>query len=133
MLEAENVPGVLSGLTAGLGHMLDPPRQPLSMAGEMGPPAPTDQVTSAGRPVWRSPSGGQFSEVTRTIPLSPGVWVNAPSVFEGGRIIEDENVLMQIYQSNGGVDPLTGRPLDRYTTVGEAVQQAGPRSQHLMD
>jgi len=106
-------------------------------------PIDTGKLTKAGRRLWLDPSTNeQYSEKTVTIPVDvskdgeplPNTrWVNVPSVFDGGKVINDEDFLLKFYQENKFKDPLTNRKLDFYGSVKEAVDAAKKRSNELID
>jgi len=104
-------------------------------------PKNTGRKTRAGRIIWETPSGKQYSERTRTIPLDidpqtgkakpNSKWVNVPTVFDGGQILDDEDFLYNFYRENGYVDPITNKKLRLYDSVESAVSAAKTRSQGL--
>jgi len=100
------------------------------------------QYTKAGRPVWIDPDGNKYSEKTVTIPLSVDKdgapikgtkWVNVPSVFDRGQIIDDEDFLAKFYKENGYKDPLTKKRLQIFDSLDSAVDAAKKRSDSLLD
>jgi hypothetical protein len=106
-------------------------------------PINTGRKTTAGRPLWKNPETGElYSEKSRTIPLKtdpetgepmPGTkWVNVPSVFDGGKIMDDEDFLARFYKSNGYKDPLTNKKLQMFGSAEEAVEAAKKRSSELL-
>ena len=104
-------------------------------------PKNTGRRTRAGRIIWETPSGKQYSERTRTIPLDidpqtgkakpNSKWVNVPTVFDGGQILDDEDFLYNFYRENGYVDPITNKKLRLYDSVDSALSAAKTRSQGL--
>ena len=106
-------------------------------------PIDTGRKTKAGRPLWQDPATGEmYSEKTRTIPLKtnengepmPGTkWVNVPTVFDGGKIIDDEDFLRKFYSENKFKDPITNKSLQSFSNVDEAVEAAKQRSSELLD
>ena len=107
-------------------------------------PIKTDKKSKAGRPVWKNPkTGEQYSELTRTIPVDVDPktgkpkantrWVNVPTVFEGGNIMDDEDFLAKFYRENGYKDPLTGKRLQIFKSEPEASSAAKDRSDSLLD
>lgn len=84
------------------------------------------KVTNAGRPVWRKPSGEEYSEVGATVPTDSGMWRNVPSVDEQGVISTNEDVLRYIT-----VDPITGRILPEYKDLDTAIEASKMRSRAL--
>ena len=106
-------------------------------------PINTGRKTKAGRPLWKDPKSGElYSEKTVTIPLkiapdgrpAEGTkWVNVPTVFEGGQVMQDEDFLLKFYRENGYKDPLTGKQLDMFDDVDSAVEAAKKRSDSLLD
>lgn len=91
----------------------------------------TGEYSTAGRPLYKDPAGGVYSEKTVTFQTPTGKWVNAPSVMRGGRIETDQGVLEDFYMNNGYMDPITGRSLDMFESVDDAVRAARRRSQGL--
>jgi hypothetical protein len=106
-------------------------------------PIDTGELTKAGRKVWIDPQTKErYSERTVTIPVDIGKdgnplpntrWVNVPSVFDGGKVIDDEDFLIDFYKKNNFKDPLTNRKLDFYGSTKEAVDAAVKRSSELLD
>ena len=106
-------------------------------------PINTGKKTKAGRILWQNPKNGEYySEKSMTIPLEydketgeprpETKWVNVPSVFDGGKIMQDEDFLARFYKSNGYKDPLTNRKLEFFDSVKEAVNYAKQRSSELL-
>ena len=106
-------------------------------------PIDTGKKTKAGRPLWEDPATGElYSEKTRTIPLKtddngeplPGTkWINVPTVFDGGQIIDDEDFLRKFYQENKFKDPITNKSLEVFSDPDTAVEAAKQRSSELLD
>jgi hypothetical protein len=114
-------------------------------------PKDTGLKTKAGRPMFEvtepeyfgMKKGDRFSERTATIPVSvdpntgeptPGTkWVNVPTVFERGKIINDEDFLMKFYKENNYIDPLTKNKLEFHDSLESAVEFAKQRSSKLID
>jgi hypothetical protein len=114
-------------------------------------PKNTGLKTKAGRPLFEvtepeyfgMKQGDKFSERTATIPLKvdpdtgepmPGTkWVNVPTVFENGKIINDEDFLMKFYKQNNYVDPLTNEKLKFHGSLESAIDAAKQRSSELID
>lgn len=106
-------------------------------------PINTGKKTNAGRPLWQdSVTGEMYSEKTITIPLKtnergeplPGTkWVNVPTVFDGGQIIDDEGFLRKFYTENKFKDPITKKGLESFDNVDSAVEAAKKRSESLLD
>jgi len=91
---------------------------------------PTEQYTSEGRPVYQSETGWGTTERTATSYIPElGGWVNYPTFYYGKFL--PENVAIQMVIDSGGVDPVTGRPLEVFDTVESAVEFAGKRSHGL--
>jgi hypothetical protein len=97
----------------------------------------TGKYTKAGRPLWQSEDGELYSERTVTIPTKidedgkplPGSkWVNVPSVFDGGKIIDDESFLIKFYSQNNYKDPITNQVIRKFDDVDSAVEYAKQRS-----
>jgi hypothetical protein len=101
----------------------------------------TGRRSRVGRPIYFSQERGSFSEISRTIPAdrnSDGTpkkntrWVNVPSVFAGGKIIENEDELYAIYKNNNFIDPITKKRLQFFDSESEAKNAAEKRSKTLM-
>lgn len=115
-------------------------------------PVFTGKYTKVGRPLW-SPTAediknfglskygftekSQYSEITRTIPVSmdkegnpmPGTkWVNVPTVFDGGKIMDDEDFLTKFYKENNYKDPITNKAIEMFNDADAAVRAAKNRS-----
>lgn len=121
-------------------------------------PVFTGKYTKVGRPLW-SPTAediikydlakygfnekSQYSEITRTIPVSmdkegnpmPGTkWVNVPTVFDGGKIMDDEDFLAKFYKENNYKDPITKKAIEMFNDADSAVRAAKSRSENdLLD
>lgn len=102
----------------------------------------TGRYTKSGRPLWVDERGEMYSEKTRTIPLkvdeegnpAPGTkWINVPTVFERGNIIDDEDFLRKFYTQNKFKDPITNKGLEVFANPDEAVKAAQKRSGELID
>jgi len=102
----------------------------------------TGKKTKAGRPLWQTPSGKLYSERTRTIPLDYGKdkkplpnsrWINVPTVFDAGQVINDEDFLLKFYSANKFKDPITGEQLKTFKSLDAAVAAARKRSSGLLD
>lgn len=102
----------------------------------------TGRYTKSGRPLWQSPDGEMYSEKTRTIPLKidqegnpmPGTkWINVPTVFERGQVIDDEDFLRKFYTENKFKDPITNKRLETFSDPDTAVEAAKKRSSELLD
>jgi hypothetical protein len=62
----------------------------------------TEQKTSAGKDVYKTPEGESVSEKSVTIKFGDGAYVNAPSIHEGKQYTEDEikkNVVRRCYKT----------------------------------
>ena len=104
-------------------------------------PKNTGRKTRAGRIIWETPSGKQYSERTATIPLDVdpktgratpnSKWVNVPTVFDGGQILNDEDFLYRFYRENKYVDPITKKKLKFFDSLESAVKAAKTRSEGL--
>jgi len=87
-------------------------------------PIDTGKKTKVGRTLWEDSATGElYSEKTRTVPLKvdengepmPGTkWVNVPTVFDGGQIIDDEDFLRKFYSQNDFKDPITKKGLESF-------------------
>ena len=115
-------------------------------------PVFTGKYTKVGRPLWNPTAEdiakydlakygftekSQYSEITRTIPVStdkegnplPGSkWVNVPTVFDGGKILDSEDFLTKFYSENGYKDPITKKAIEMFNSADEAVKAAQHRS-----
>ena len=92
----------------------------------------TGTHTQAGRKIYTSPTGQQYSErsITVTHPsINGGSPTNIPSVF-GGQILTEEDAVRRIAEA-GGMDPETGRPLPSFDSIAEAEAAARGRSNNL--
>jgi hypothetical protein len=105
-------------------------------------PVFTGKKTKAGRPLWQTPSGKLYSERTMTIPLDYGKdkkplpntrWVNVPTVFDAGQVIDNEDFLLKFYSANKFKDPITGEKLKFFKSLDAAVSAAKERSAGLLD
>lgn len=106
-------------------------------------PIDTGKLSKAGRKIWFDPvSKEYYSEKTVTIPVTrnedgspaPGTkWVNVPTVFDGGKVLDDEDFLSKFYQENKYKDPLTNKKLDIFDSAQKAVDAASKRSSSLID
>lgn len=115
-------------------------------------PVFTGKYTKVGRPLW-SPTAedikqfglakygftekSQYSEITRTIPVSvdkegrpsPGTkWANVPTVFDGGKVLDDEDFLTKFYSENKYKDPITKKSIQMFDDAETAVKAAKQRS-----
>lgn len=115
-------------------------------------PVFTGKYTKVGRPLWQPTAEdikqfglskygfteeSKYSEITRTIPVStdkegnplPGTkWANVPTVFDGGKILDDEDFLTKFYSENNYKDPITKKAIEMYDNAEEAVKAAKNRS-----
>ena len=89
-------------------------------------PQPMGQRSNSGRPLYRNPSGGVYSEKTATFPLM-GSWVTFPTVDQSG-IIRNEDWARQQAMATGAVDPVTGEKFPIFKTQDEAERYARMRS-----
>ena len=87
----------------------------------------TGKKTSEGRPVFKNQFGDFVTErtITESIPELNG-WFNIPTVFEG-KFLTPKEAIQKVIDS-GGKDPVTGRKLQRFNEVDEAVDAAETRS-----
>lgn len=93
------------------------------------PPEDTGRKTVSGRTLWRDTNNGElYSEKTRTIRGSDGLWYNVPTVLSTGFILEDENQLSKIYERSGFTDTITGERFVGFKSISEAVKAAKLRS-----
>jgi len=109
----------------------------------MADPINTGKKTKAGRIVWQDPkTKKQYSEITVTIPTKVDrdgkpakdtKWALVPSVFDGGKIINDEDFLVRFYKQNKYVDPLTKKKLKIFDSAEEAGKYAQERSDSLLE
>jgi len=84
----------------------------------------TEQKTSAGKDVYKTPEGESVSEKSVTIKFGDGAYVNAPSIHEGKQYPEDEIKKMLL---EGVI-----KPTSRHDTLEEAVKAAETRSDNLL-
>lgn len=115
-------------------------------------PVFTGKYSKVGRPLWNPTAEdikefglskygftekSQYSEITRTIPISVDAdgnpakgtkWANVPSVFDGGKIMDDEDFLSKFYSENKYKDPITKKAIEMFNSADEAVQAAKKRS-----
>jgi len=92
---------------------------------------PTGRFSNAGRRLYETPNGELVSERSITMKNSDGMWMNAPSVYDGYELGEAE--VMDILQKNNFVDPETGSPVETFRTLDEALDAARRRSEGLID
>ena len=85
-------------------------------------------TTSEGRPLIQNTQGSQSSELSITTedPRTPGNYINIPSIYYG-KVLSDDQALGLIMDS-GYRDPMTGRAINSYPSVEEAVSAAQARS-----
>jgi len=84
-------------------------------------PVATGETTQYGKDVYTDTSGQQYSEKSQTINID-GKWVNVPTVFDNGVIIDDEQVLKSAVV-NGVLQPTSV-----HNTLDEALVSAQTRS-----
>lgn len=85
--------------------------------------------TPEGRPVFKDPQGSFVTEKTITITdprINKGRPTNIPTVFDG-RVLEDSEAI-ELIANAGGKDPVTGRALEGFSSINEAVSSAQNRS-----
>lgn len=87
--------------------------------------ADTGTVTSEGRPVFVNQFGDFVTERTATVKIGDG-FINVPTVFKGKFLSEDQAAEKVV--NSGLKDPITGRKLDVFDTIEEAVAAAEDRS-----
>lgn len=111
----------------------------LTIPAELGGDAPPEQltdtgdVTQEGRPVFKNQSGDFVTErsITITDPrINQGQPTNIPTVM-GGRFLSEEEAISSIVNA-GGKDPITGRQLQGFQSIDEAVSAAKARSSNLL-
>jgi hypothetical protein len=85
-------------------------------------------TTSEGRPLIQNTQGSLSSELSITTedPRTPGNYINIPSIYYG-KVLSDDQALRLIMDS-GYRDPMTGRAINSYPSVEEAVSAAQARS-----
>lgn len=93
--------------------------------------SPTGDVTKEGRPVYKNQYGDFVTErtITEEIPELGGVY-NVPTVFDG-RFLSPDEAINKVIEA-GGKDPITGRDLERFSNIEDAVDSARKRSNSLM-
>lgn len=84
--------------------------------------------STEGRTIYQNSEGGLSSEYSTTIKLGDK-WVNIPTIFGGKRVDTEEAV--NIIAENHFTDPETGRPIEEFDTLDEAVKAAQERSKNL--
>ena len=84
----------------------------------------TEQKTSAGKEVYKTPEGESVSEKSVTIKFGDNAYVNAPSIHNGKRYTEDEIKEMLLEG--------TIKPTSRHDTLEEAIKAAKTRSDNLL-
>lgn len=100
----------------------------------------TDQITitneilgrtNEGRILYRNSRGGVSSELSITVrdPRDPTKWINLPSIY-GGKIHSSDDAIDIIIRS-GFRDPETGRPIESFSSLDEAVRAAKKRSKMI--
>lgn len=89
-------------------------------------------LTPEGRPVYQNQYGDQVTERSITIPLD-GLWYNIPTVYDGSFVDDDEATqrIMETQTQGKFFDPITGRELQPFATVEDAVKEAQERSKSL--
>ena len=89
------------------------------------------QVSPPGRPLRENADGSVSSELSITVPdpRSPGAWINIPSIY-GGQEVPEEDAVARIGAA-GYRDPETGREIQSYGTLTDAVSAAQARSDSL--
>lgn len=88
--------------------------------------------TPEGRPILKNPDGSISTERSITITderVNGGKPTNIPSMF-GGTQLTEEAAIQRIVEA-GGKDPETGKPVQSFNTIEEAVKAAEQRSQEL--
>jgi hypothetical protein len=88
--------------------------------------APTGRKSVSGRPLYKGPAGGEYSEKTVTFPID-GVWYTFPSVDGSGNIMDEDSVAEYV-RKNGPVDPVTGEKFPTFGTREDAEFYARNRS-----
>ena len=85
----------------------------------------------AQRPRVQNDDGSQSSELSITVPdpRAPGMWINIPSMFGGQQVSED--AALDVISRAGFADPETGREIQSFSSVEEAVAAAQARSDSL--
>lgn len=86
--------------------------------------------TKEGRPIYKNQEGESVSEysTTENVPELGG-WINLPTVYDGGFVSPDEAVQRAI--DTQGHDSVTGRKLNVFNNMSEAVNAAKNRSKSL--
>ena len=89
-------------------------------------------LTEEGRPIIRNEDGTMSSERTITIThpmINNGKPTNIPTIYNKKEVNQDEAI--NIIINSKGIDPETGRRLNSYDTLDEAVTAAKARSEQL--
>ena len=90
------------------------------------------RYTDEGRPVYKDRNGEYVTEKTVTITddrINGGKPTNIPTVYNGKILSEDEAADLVV--KSGGKDPITGRVLESFNSIEEAVKSAQSRSYGL--
>lgn len=93
----------------------------------------TGEVTTEGRPIFKNQFGDSVTERTITITdprINQGQATNIPTVFQG-QFLSDEDAIKAVVGAQGK-DPITGRNLQGFASIGEAVKSAESRSAGIL-
>jgi len=93
----------------------------------------TGRLTGEGRPIFKNQFGDSVTERTITVTdpgINQGRPTNIPTV-SGGKFLSDRDAINSII-SAGGKDPITGRALQGFDSIDEAVTSAKSRSANLL-
>lgn len=99
---------------------------------ESGPQLSAERRTDEGRPILNLPDGSIETEKTITVTdprINGGKATNIPTIYGGKHVSEDEAA--DLIAKSGGVDPDTGRRLQGFESIDEAVSAARERSAEL--
>ena len=92
----------------------------------------TNPLAPQGRPVVPNPDGSFSTEISITVTdprINGGKPTNIPSMFGGAKVPQEE-AIRRITEA-GGVDPETGRALQGFNSIDEAVAAAKSRSDKI--
>ena len=91
-----------------------------------------ERRTSEGRKIINLPDGSIETEKTATVTdkrINGGKATNIPTIYNGKHVSEEEAI--EIIAKSGGIDPDTGRKLEGFNSIPEAVKAAKKRSAEL--
>ena len=98
----------------------------------MGTASAKEGRTTDGRKIINLPDGSIETEKTITVTeprINGGKPTNIPTIYNGKHVSDEEAI--RIIEKNGGIDPDTGRKLEGFNSIKEAVTAAKSRSAEL--